>query len=129
MFQTQVWPVDVGRAHRQHPIFIGRRRHALQGLGGDVFGDHRPQRRRVFQRVRGEQAENASVREDVGAGDLRVHILQDRIVGGGAEKGVRRQQRTGADATHRIELWPLPAFGPAFEEARAEGAVLATAGQ
>src|SRR5258708_40173808 len=66
---------------------------------------------------------------DIGAGYFRVHLFQRRIVGRGAEKGVGGQQRTGADTADDIEQWPPSALAPAIEEASAEGADLASAGE
>ena len=42
---------------------------------------------------------------------------------------MRGQQRTGADTGDDIELRPPSALAPADEEASAEGAVLASAGE
>ena len=102
------------RDRRQHP-------------GVDVACDQVPQRRGL------EQARAEQSRQPLGLQQVR-HLAggedpPERFVIGRAQESERRDQRAGAGAGHDRELRPCPARRPAGQEAGAECAVAAAAGE
>ena len=90
----------------------------------EVARDQLEERRRVAERVLVNGAQEEAGLEDVLLVDGRVDVPEDVVVGG-AEKGARRDERTGADAGDELEVGPVAPLGPADEQPGAEGAVVA----
>jgi hypothetical protein len=74
-----------------------------------------------------EDREQRALLRDVGEGDPGVEVLE-RLVVGRAEESERRNQRAGADARYDLESGPCARLRPAIEYARAERAVIPSAG-
>ena len=119
--------VEIGGHHEKPaslPIFA---RHRLQNVGIDVGGDQIAQRAGLVDAGAEQSGDPVGLQQvrQLAAGE---DGPQRRVVGR-SEKRERRDQRAGAGAGHEGEFRPRPALAPSGQQAGAERAVGAAAGQ
>ena len=119
--------VEVGRRDEKDAPFGVLRRNVLQHLLCHVLPDQSPEGSRVRHRVAVEDREQRPLFGNVMHGDARVERLQPLVVGF-AQESERGDQRSRAHTGHELELRPRAILRPAVQEAGAEGAVIASAG-
>ena len=119
--------IEICRSDHQAP--------PLTVLGGNsfhcflihVFSHQFPERFRADGGSSRADFRERELLDDVLGGNGRVNFLELRVVVG-PEKSERRCERSGTDAGHQAELWPVAFSGPAHQQPSAEGSVCATTG-
>jgi hypothetical protein len=119
--------IEIGGADQESAAPRVLVRDLLQEFRRDVARDHAGERRVARKRITAEEAADRMFGHQLIGGISGVDRLQSRVVAR-PEKGERRRQRAGADAGDDVEFGTVATRGPADQEACAECAIGAAAG-
>ena len=118
--------VQVRRSDEQDAPFRMLRCDGIENVLSDVLPDQVPQRCVVGQRIVEQHGKDRPLRGDITERNARVEKFQFIVIGR-AEKREWRDERSGTDAGHELELRSRACFGPAVQKTGTKGAVVAAA--